>query len=372
MGLKAIAKRALISLFPPTGNLNMAGYQFTNLGTPTVASNAATKEYVDTFVSGLNPLVACRVATTANLTGTYSNGTAGVGATLTNSGAQAALSIDGTALSLNDRVLVKDQSTGAQNGIYIVSVVGSGAANWVLTRSTDFDTAAEMIEASSVNITAGATNIGATYVFTTSQPITVGTTALTFVLFSVAVNSIIGTAKQVIASAPSGVVTLNLPQDIDTDSDVEFNSISLTDGIVGVTTGDPVPEGYVGEEIGTIIDLVDAVSLSDSVVTPVASLAIPAGRWTINASLVFSTTAITASELQAFLSSASGSSTDGQVTDNTAYATPGLAISSYKTSAVINGFMINTPSPITIYLKGKASLSAGSVSGFGFLKAVRG
>lgn len=172
---------------PWLSNIDAAGFLLNNLGTPLVGTDAANKAYVDMFVSGLTPLTACRVATTAALTATYVNGTAGVGATLTNAGAQAAISIDTISLSLNDRVAVKNQAAPAQNGIYTVTTVGSGATNWVLTRSTDFDTSAEMLEGSSVFITSGTPNPGnlnSTYFFTTSQPIVVGTTALNFALFT--------------------------------------------------------------------------------------------------------------------------------------------------------------------------------------------
>lgn len=162
-----------LSFNPSSGLLSTAA-------APVASSDLANKAYVDTFVSGLTPLTACRVATTAALTATYSNGTAGVGATLTNSGVQAAISIDGVSLSSSDRVLVKNQVAPAQNGVYTVATVGSGAANWVLTRATDFDTSAEMIEGSYTNITAGTSNQGQVWLFTTSQPITVGTTALNF------------------------------------------------------------------------------------------------------------------------------------------------------------------------------------------------
>jgi len=75
-----------------------------------IASSLAIKTYVDTTAQGLIAKDAVRVATTANLNATYDNGTGGVGATLTNAGAQAAITIDGVALSVDDRVLVKDQT----------------------------------------------------------------------------------------------------------------------------------------------------------------------------------------------------------------------------------------------------------------------
>ena len=79
-------------------------------------------------------------ATTGNLNATYDNGSAGVGATLTNAGALAALTIDGVSLSTSDRILVKNQSDATENGIYIVTTVGDGATAWVLTRDVSYDT----------------------------------------------------------------------------------------------------------------------------------------------------------------------------------------------------------------------------------------
>ena len=74
------------------------------------------------------------VATTANLSANYNNGTLGVGATLTNNGTQSALKIDGVSLSVGNRVLVKNQTNESQNGIYTVTAVGNGSTNWILTR----------------------------------------------------------------------------------------------------------------------------------------------------------------------------------------------------------------------------------------------
>lgn len=135
---------------------------------------------------------AVRVATTANLTATYANGTAGLNATLTNSGTLAALQIDGVTLSALDRVLVKDQTTGFQNGVYEVTTVGSGAVAWVLTRATDFDVSADIVLGSLFFVSAGTTNSNRYYYCTNSSAVTVGTTAITFALgagFTTASNS---------------------------------------------------------------------------------------------------------------------------------------------------------------------------------------
>lgn len=107
---------------------------------PSAANDVVNKAYADAVGAGFGPKRAVRVATTAELNATYNNGTAGVGATLTNAATQAALEIDGVTLAIGDRVLVKDQSTSdLQNGIYEVTDTGSGSTNWVLTRTTDSD-----------------------------------------------------------------------------------------------------------------------------------------------------------------------------------------------------------------------------------------
>lgn len=105
--------------------------------------------------------VAARLATAAVLpnTPTYANGAAGVGATLT-AGANSTLTVDGVVANLADRVLVKNQAAALQNGIYVVTAAGSGAAPWVLTRATDCDQAAEVALAIVVGSTAGSTLAG--------------------------------------------------------------------------------------------------------------------------------------------------------------------------------------------------------------------
>lgn len=157
---------------------------------PTLALQAATKQYVDNATSnGFHVHEPVLVATTGNLTATYNNGTLGVGATLTNSGTQVALSIDGVALATNDRVLVWQQSTGIQNGVYVVTTVGNGSTNWVLTRSADTDTSSEG-DPNSLGggdyffVQSGATLGYFAFICNNTDIIVFGTTAITFTEFS--------------------------------------------------------------------------------------------------------------------------------------------------------------------------------------------
>jgi len=149
---------------------------------PTSALQLATKQYVDAVAEGLHIHASCAAATTgtlASITGgtvTYNNGTAGVGATLTLS--VALTTLDGYTLLNGDRVLVKNEATQANNGIYTWATGGT-----VLTRATDFDTAAEMASGDFTFITNGTLYANTGWVQT--DPVTVvGTSPVTWIQFS--------------------------------------------------------------------------------------------------------------------------------------------------------------------------------------------
>jgi hypothetical protein len=153
----------------------------------------ATKQYVDTLVSsGIHFHTPVRVESPTNLNATYNQpGGAGdgVGATLTNAGTQAALVIDGVTVAVNDRVLIYTQTTQTQNGVYVVTDVGSGSTNWVLTRSTDTNTygltsSSTLGEGSTFFVQQGTTGAGETYTCNTQGVIVFGTTNITFAQIS--------------------------------------------------------------------------------------------------------------------------------------------------------------------------------------------
>lgn len=163
----------------------------TDVTDTTQAASGTTKKYIRSDelnfylqAQGLRTYSAVRVATTLALTVTYANGTAGVGATLTNAGSQAALSIDGVALAVADRVLVKNQASAAQNGIYTVTTVGTVSSNWVMTRAVDYDEPSEVIQGAVVLSDQGTANAGLLWQETGAGPFTIGTTPITFAQYS--------------------------------------------------------------------------------------------------------------------------------------------------------------------------------------------
>jgi len=178
---------------------------------PVSALQLATKQYVDNIAQGLDTKASVVNGSTANFTATYSNGTLGVGATLTNSSTLVAFSADGITNSVGDRVLIKNQTTSAQNGIYTVTTVGSASVAWVLTRATDMDVWAE-VPSSYVFVETGSTLADTGWVCTSNQGGTMGTTAITWAQFSGSgsgVSSItFGTTGLTPSTATTGAVTV--------------------------------------------------------------------------------------------------------------------------------------------------------------------
>ena len=158
----------------PSGYEDRAGF---------TSNSLANKEYVDQVAQGLDTKPSCKLATTANLTATYSNGTAGVGATLTAS-ANGALVLDTQAGNVNDRILVKDQTTRTENGIYTVTTTGDISNPFVLTRSTPEDQPAELSGGAFVFVEEGSLNANNGYTFTHTGAPTFGTTNLDVSQFS--------------------------------------------------------------------------------------------------------------------------------------------------------------------------------------------
>ena len=212
-GTTAVTQADLVALLASAyvktdGTVTMTG-QLTLSGDPSNPLHAATKQYVDNLLQGLDPKASVKAATTANIA-SLAGGAPNV--------------LDGVTLAANDRILVKDQSTPAQNGIYTVATLGTGS-NGTWTRATDADSWAELPSAF-VFVEQGTVNADSGYVCTSDQGGTLGTTAVTFTQFSgagqvIAGNGltktgntidVVGTAGRIVANADSidlasGIVT---------------------------------------------------------------------------------------------------------------------------------------------------------------------
>ena len=226
---------ALSAVGTPTANIDMATYKITNLGTPTASADAATKAYVDNTTAGLNFHAAVHSATTANLDATYSNGTGGVGATLT-ANANGALVVDSITQNVGERVLVKNQTAGLQNGIYSVTATGDGSNPWVLTRATDADNspAGEVAYGDFTFVQLGTVNGGFGYIVNTTGTITIGTTAITYVQFNAGQ---VVSAGNGLTEPTAGTLAIDTGVTVDLNTAQTLTNKTITGTFTGNLTG---------------------------------------------------------------------------------------------------------------------------------------
>ena len=162
--------------------VNLGSNQINNLAPGTSGTDAINLNQLNAGLAGLQPQTSVYAATTANIPGTYLNGSAGVGATFTTT-ATGTFTVDGTTPPLGARILIKDQSSGFQNGIYSITTLGTVGVSTVFTRTTDYDTASDMNSAGLIPVINGTTNA-----LTSWQQIatitTVGTDSLVFQEFT--------------------------------------------------------------------------------------------------------------------------------------------------------------------------------------------
>lgn len=186
LGLGTMATQSASSFLALSGGtmagpIALGGNKVTGSGTCSTSGDLCDKSYIDAAIIGDVPSKDAAVySTTAALpTVVYSNGSSGVGATLT-AVALGAISLDGSTPSLGDRILVKNQVSTFQNGTYSVTAVGSIGAVFVLTRTTDYDQAAEALAGSGVFVRSGSTLASTCWTQNSANVVTMGTDAITF------------------------------------------------------------------------------------------------------------------------------------------------------------------------------------------------
>lgn len=197
----------LDQLAVPTADVSLNTHRLINVLDPIAAQDAATKAYVDAMSVGLDVKASVRAASVANVAGTY-NATGG--ASGRGQFTAALNTLDGVALAINNRILLKNQTVPGANGIYVVTVVGTGVTG-VWDRAPDFDTDPEVTSGAFVFVEEG-TQGAEGYVLTNPNPVTIGggsATALSFVQFSGAGTWIAGAGLTLTGSTFDVVGTAN-------------------------------------------------------------------------------------------------------------------------------------------------------------------
>lgn len=311
------------------GSGNISVSQVTVSADPSSALQVATKQYVDNIASGVNAHDAVVAATTAALTVTYSNGTSGVGATLTNAGTQAAFSIDNVTPVQFDRILVKNQASSLQNGVYTLTTVGSGSTNWVLTRATDYDqsTPGEVAAGDMVYVVAPAsefsttpTNQNTSWIMSQPGTIVIGTSSITWSQGSGSGSVTAGTG----ISVSGNQVSISLGSTFDNTTGTGTSGLSLTGSTLQVrlsSTG-----GLTSSTAGIAINTPGTgLTLSGNAISYATGTTTQSGTGVSGGAYTYAT--------QKQVATITGDSTTASFTVNHNLATRDVQVQVYQTSA---------------------------------------
>lgn len=194
----------LATIAAPTGSVSLNNQKITSLSDPTSAQDAANKRYVDAAVAGIDWKNSVRVATTGTLISTFTNGGGATTLTYANNSpgttpstitlttvttsnwTNTAIDSLATNLVVNDRILVKNEATGAHNGIYRVTQIGTLVNNtpFIFTRAADADQDGDLSGGTAVWVEDGTTNGDTGWVISSDVSIVIGTTSSTWTQFS--------------------------------------------------------------------------------------------------------------------------------------------------------------------------------------------
>lgn len=265
----------------------ITGAAVKSLPAPVLPDDAATKAYADAAAAGLSILSPVKVAT--------------VGANINLTGG-APDTLDTIPLAPNDRVLVKDQSTPAQNGVYEVQTLGTGSnGTWV--RTSDANTTGELVTGTYVFVDAGATNSSTSFVITTTGVITIGTTPITWTqYFSVGSISFSSITGSVVASQIASVNAASILGSITASQIGSINANTITGLITSTQIGSVNANTISGLITSSQIGSVNAGAILGSITaSQISSINASAIVGTISSSQISS---VTASSIVGLISSA--------------------------------------------------------------------
>jgi len=253
-------------------------------GDPTIALGVATKQYVDAVATGLDLKDSVRGATTAVLTATRS------GDVITETGF-GAFAVDGLTWVALDRVLVKDDITAGDqisNGIYEVTTVGDGSTSFVLTRTTDANTDAEVNAGMFTFVEEGTANADIGYVLTTNNPITLNTTALAFAQFTSQGGNVAGPGSSTVdAFVRWNNTTGTLIQDSSAITMDDAGELTFTEGTTalrGIVYPDSLADAFHFKDASAT--LMTFNSSSDQVLFPTGVMSLSNGSTATNSILL--------------------------------------------------------------------------------------
>ena len=338
-----------------------------NLAAPTSGGDATNKTYVDSVAAGFYFLEPVMVASTANFTSTYANGTAGVGATLTAS-VNGAASIDGVSLALTNRVLFKNQTNTFENGIYTVTQVGDGGTPAIYTRATDYDEPSDIDPGDMVPVLQGTVNASSFWVETATVT-TIGTDPITFTQFGVsAANVVTITGSQTVTGQKTFVAPI---LGAASATSLAFTS---TSGIIGTTTNDSAAAGSVGEYVTSVVNG-SPVSISTNTATNLISISLTAGDWDVWGNLYFGGAVNTVvKSMNSWISTTSATLPFNYITQRQDYGSTGVANvagGGVTMSMAVAPLRFSLSATTTIYLSGYAIFTTSTLGMEGYLSARR-
>jgi len=377
--LISLTSSTLTGTFVPIAGGTMTGPLILSADA-TQPKQAVTYEQLLSVASGLTVVLAVQAATTVNLNATFTPVDAGVGTTLTNAGAMAAFVVDGYSGNLNDRILVKNQTSPQQNGIYVLNPVGSGSVNWVLTRSTDYDTTAQVKPGTLVAVNNGIVNATTSWLETATVT-TMDTSPILFSQFTFSPSAFLLKANNLsdLSNVATALVNLGLGVPTGTGNVVLQTSPTLitpilgvatatslqfspsTGGIIGTTTNNNAVAGDVGEYISSINST--PVGLSSDVAANITSVNISAGDWNIEGNVFFEPIGTTTNFV--CWTSLTSASTPSVPLLN------GINIAGGNIGMNTPYLRVSVAAPTTVYLSAIVAIGSGSCSATGAIYARR-